>query len=569
MRILWLYGLFLAGLGARLWAQDAVSPPPYPRYGGPEWLQTAVFYQIYPQSYRDSNGDGIGDLPGIISRLDYIASLGVDAIWLNPVYPSPFRDAGYDVADYRAIAPRYGTLADMRRLIAEAQARDIRIVMDLVAGHTSIDHPWFQASAQADDGPLSDRYIWTDHRDSLPKGFVTAEYPREGNYLKNFFDSQPALNYGYGQPNPAHPWEQPVDAAGPQATRQALKDIMAYWMDLGVAGFRVDMAHSLVKSDPDQEETYRLWTDLRQWFKGQWPEGVLMAEWGRPEQAIRAGFDIDFMLHFGVKGYPSLFFNQTGTFRRDTCFFERRGAGSVAAFWENYQEQKRRIGYQGYLSLPTANHDFQRPAAGPERQRADLKVIMAFLLTWPGVPVIYYGDEIGLRFLDSLPDKEGSKLGPKPTAPNRAGTRTPMQWGTGPNAGFSTAAAEQLYLPIDPSPDRPTVAQAEADSASLLHFVRDLIALRKAHPALGNGGRIEALLAEADTYPFVYLREAGDEAFVIAINPAAEAKQVRLPLPPHLQLAPLRVQGATFTVEAHHQFLHMDGVSYGIFRVKR
>ena len=209
---------------------------------GTGWLRDSVIYQIFMPSFADSDGDGIGDLNGAIAHLDHLEWLGIDAIWFNPCFASPFRDAGYDVADYLTIAPRYGTNEDMAAFIAEARRRGIRVLLNLVAGHTSARHPWFHASANDTE---DDRYIWSDRPGP---GFVPSPGNRPGYYLKNFFDEQPALNFGYARADDAEPWRQPADAPGPQANRDALCQIMAYWLDRGVAGFRVDMAYSRVQT---------------------------------------------------------------------------------------------------------------------------------------------------------------------------------------------------------------------------------------------------------------------------------------------------------------------------------
>jgi glycosidase len=228
----------------------------------PAWLSDAVLYQVYPQSFADSNGDGIGDLRGIAEHLDYLAWLGVTAVWLNPCFVSPMRDAGYDVADYLTIAPRYGDNHDLVELADQARARGIRILLDLVPGHTSDTHPWFVASAH-DEG--DHRYIWAgpgpDGR--LPERFVRSPGTRPGGYLPNYFDFQPALNFGYARQKADEPWRQSAEDEGPQANRAALRTIMDYWLGLGVSGFRVDMASSLVKDDPGFAETARLWREVR------------------------------------------------------------------------------------------------------------------------------------------------------------------------------------------------------------------------------------------------------------------------------------------------------------------
>jgi maltose alpha-D-glucosyltransferase / alpha-amylase len=164
---------------------------------GPGWLKTAVFYQIYPQSFKDSDGDGIGDLNGITQKLDYLADLGINAIWLNPIFASPFRDAGYDVTDYYALAPRYGTINDLKSLLTKAHKLNIRVVLDLVAGHTSDQHQWFKSSQNHRKNAFTDRYIWTNTNKLKPENFVSGDFGRNGNYLRNFFDFQPALNYGF------------------------------------------------------------------------------------------------------------------------------------------------------------------------------------------------------------------------------------------------------------------------------------------------------------------------------------------------------------------------------------
>jgi len=533
----------------------------------PQWLRNAVFYQVYPQSYQDSNGDGIGDLPGLISRLDYIQALGVDAIWLNPVFESPFGDAGYDITDYYRIAPRYGTNADAKRLFQQAHKRGLKVILDLVAGHTSDRHPWFVESAASANNLLAGRYIWTTARRVKPEGFVAGKGKRDGCYKPNFFDCQPALNYGYGKPDPRHPWEQPVDAAGPQATLAALRDIMRFWLEQGCDGFRVDMAASLIKNDPGYKKTRQLWNDIRNELGGQYPDCVLIAEWGNPKQSIRAGFHIDFMLHFGVPGYPSLFFNETGAFHHPGCFFDHRGKGSFTEFLRNWRAQYEATKGKGFIAIPSANHDFQRPNSGP-RDASQLRIVWAFLLTWPGIPFIYYGDEIGMRFVEDLPDKEGSVLPLLYGGANRAGARTPMQWNSSAgNAGFSTANAKRLYLPLDPDPRRPTVSAQTADPDSLLNFIRTLTALRKSHPALGSSAPVERLPVGPRSYPFVYMREAKGRRILIALNPKNQPAEVRLLLNRTCTLKPILADKTVVTVENSKVNLIMKGAAFGIFEV--
>jgi maltose alpha-D-glucosyltransferase/alpha-amylase len=542
-------------------SDNAPLPP------APAWLDHAIIYQIYPQSYQDSNGDGIGDLPGLISRLDYIKSIGVDVIWLNPVFDSPFFDAGYDVRDFRLIAPRYGTNEDAKQLFAEAHRRGIKVIFDLVAGHTSDQHPWFIESAKASANQFSDRYIWTSDRSVQPDRFISGKYERNGCYQKNFFDCQPALNYGNANPDPNHPWEQSVDAPGPQETLAELKSIMTFWMDMGCDGFRVDMAASLIKNDPSREKLRILWRSVRTEFGRKYPDFLLVAEWGCPREAIDAGFHIDFMLHCGTPGYPSLFFNEMGTFHHPSCYFDLRGKGSPDEFVRNWLEQNKTVNGRGFITVPSANHDFQRPNCGP-RDANQLRVVWAFLLTWPGVPFIYYGDEIGMRFIEGDDDKEGSVLVQANHA-NRAGSRTPMQWDTSDHAGFSTVAdGSKLYLPIDPDPARPSVADQNNDPASLLNFVRKLIGMRKTRPALRNRSPVRVLTTDQADYPFVYLREAEGQYILTVLNPSGTPITATVNLDAVTGINPIMADKARATLEKGKIKLNMESVSYGIFDLK-
>jgi glycosidase len=487
-----------------------------PYSGGVSWLSDAVLYQIYPQSFADSDGDGIGDLRGIAEHLDYLAWLGVTAVWLNPCFASPMRDAGYDVADYFTVDPRYGDNEDLAVLADEARVRGIRLLLDLVPGHTSDTHPWFVASAH-DQG--DHRYIWADPDGGpLPEKFVRSRGTRPGGYLPNFFDCQPALNFGYARQNADEPWRQSTDAEGPGANRAALRAIMDHWLRLGVSGFRVDMAYSLVKDDPGRTETAQLWREVRAWLDRAHPDAALLSEWGDPALSVPAGFHADFFLHFGgpANGRPlrSLWSNGASTERAEwatePCYFDADGRGDAGLFLGAYHDALTAIGEPGHIVLPTANHDFARLCAGP-RTLEQLPPAFAFQLTFPTLPAIYYGDEIGMRQLPGLPDTEGSVMR---SGHNRAGARTPMQWDSRSGAGFSAAQATSLYLPVDPDPQRPTVAGQRADQNSLLNIVRDLIALRRAHPEFGPGGSLEIL---HDGYPLAYLRGG---RFLVIINPS-------------------------------------------------
>ena len=470
----------------------------------PKWLDNAIFYEIYPQSFLDTNSDGIGDFNGIIAKLDYIRSLGFNALWLNPCFASPFGDAGYDVADYYRVAPRYGSNEDLKRLFAEAHKRDMHVLLDLVPGHTSWEHPWFRESLKPERNAFSDRYIWTDSIWESPEGMgcLRALSQRDGAVALNFFSCQPALNYGFQ--NRTRPWQQSPEDEGPRATLEAMKDVMRFWLTMGCDGFRVDMAGSLVKNDPDAEGTIALWQKVFGFLSKEFPEAAMVSEWGEPDKSLRGGFHMDFLLHFGPSHYNDLF-------RCDTPYFA--GTGDASAFVEKYLESRKKGGPDGLICIPSGNHDMDRlTRALPED---GCRIAFAFLLTMPGAPFVYYGDEIGMRHVEGLTSVEGGY--------NRTGARSPMQWDHGVNAGFSAAPVESLYIPQDPDPSRPTVADQLEDPDSQLHQVKQLIALRQAHPALQNRSGIRFLQDGAPGTPLVYERFCEQEHLLIVLNPGKEA----------------------------------------------
>lgn len=532
----------------------------------PEWLKDTVFYQIYPQSFFDSNDDGIGDIPGIIAKLDYIESLGVNGVWLNPCFVSPFYDAGYDVADYYQVAPRYGSNDDLKKLFVEAKQRDIRILLDLVPGHTSIEHPWFQASQKHEKSQFSDYYIWTDSFWEIPQPdlqVVRGYAQRNAGYITNFFWSQPALNYGFAQTDPGYPWMQPVDARGPQMVRQEIKNIMKFWLEMGASGFRVDMAGSLVKHDPHKAETARFYTWIRAWLDAEYPDAALVAEWGNPSQAIPAGFHMDFLLGFNNPGWVSLFRKRGEGMWRDSyswSFFDESGHGDIREFLDEYCHYLEESADQGYIALITGNHD-EAPRLANGKSVAMMKLIYLFLLTMPGTPFIYYGDEIGMKSRD-LPSKEGGYM--------RTGVRTPMQWSEEHNAGFSKASKEDLYLPVDESNGAPTVAEQESDPDSLLNRVRALIKTRKMHKALHADGQFKLIYAESGKLPFVYARVKGGQKLMIALNPSNQEVTVELP-PNVLEATPKAIdvseQAKISRIEAGWK-LTLGPVSGGLFQVQ-
>ena len=497
----------------------------------PDWLERAVIYHIYPSTFMDSDGDGIGDLEGIRSKLGYIRATGFNTIWMSPCFASEFEDGGYDITDFYRVDPRFGTNAQLVRLIDEAHALGIRVCLDLVAGHTSDKHPWFRQSCEADtELQYSDYYIWSPSKSDFPsRKFVTADAPRDGNYLKNFFDIQPALNYGYAHPDPAQPWQQGYDDPGPRAVRQEIRRIMDFWMSKGVDGFRCDMAPSLVKGDDEAfTANRRLWREMRAWVEEHHPGCILISEWSQPSHAIDAGFHIDLIIHnkWGNEMYRPLFCHTSDKGKPTPCFFDRAGRGDVRSFVERYTEQYLATRDRGFASMPTCSHDIWRLNRFDRRTPDELKTALTFFLTMPWVPIVYYGEEIGMRNIEDAPVKEGSF-----TSRNRSSCRTPMQWDATPNAGFSSAAPERLYLPLDPDPARPDVAAQTDDPHSILSYVRGLLALRAATPALGTAGDWRYLSSVDDPYPMVYLREAEGAKYLVALNPSGRSVAAEIPAP--------------------------------------
>lgn len=469
----------------------------------PAWLDNACFYEIYPQSFKDTNGDGIGDFQGIIDKLDYIKDLGCNAIWMNPCFASPFGDAGYDVSDYYLAAPRYGTNEDLKRLFSEVHKREMHIILDLVPGHTATEHKWFRESMKAEKNEFTDRYVWTDSVWEEPEGMgcLRGISDRDGSCAVNFFSHQPALNYGFYKPD--RPWQQSVNDDGPRATLEELKNIMRFWLGMGCDGFRVDMAGSLVKHDEESKGTIALWQNVREFLNREFPNAAMVSEWGEPDKSLQGGFHMDFLLHFGPSHYNDLF-------RNENPFFASDGKGDISEFVAKYLENYEKSERKGLICIPSGNHDMDRLARHIKGD--NLKIAFAFLLSMPGAPFIYYGDEIGMNYVEGLTSVEGGY--------GRTGSRSPMQWDSTTNAGFSSAPTEKLYIALDPNSDRPTVEAQYADKNSLFNEVRKLITIRQSHPALQSRGEIEFVYAEKNTYPFAYLRSSDNEKILIAVNPS-------------------------------------------------
>ena len=541
----------------------------------PEWVHNAVFYQIYPQTYYDTDSNGIGDLQGIINKLDYLKNLGIDAIWINPFFESPFHDAGYDISDYYKVAPRYGTNEDARKLFEEAHKRGIKILFDLVASYTSIEHPWFQASARQDTNKYTNWYIWTDNTwknppDAFKDAFIKGYSRRNGQFMRNFYWSQPALNYGFAKPEES--WMLPVNHPDVMAVREEMKNIVRFWMDMGADGFRADMAGAMVKNanitgndqffNTRDEYTKQFWQEIRAMMDTAYPEAFMVSEWSGPSEALDHAFHADFFHWFW--GYNDLTQKESwrilNGYSEGHSFFDKKGEGDISVFLQSYLEQYMDTKSQGYISIPMGNHDNAR--MNIKRTPRELEMITAFGLTMPGTPFIWYGNEIGMRQLYGLPYVEGAY---KP----RAGNRTPMQWDQTNNLGFSQADPEKLYLPVDDAPDAPTVKAQESDPNSLLNRVRKLIEIKKTEKALLAYAEFVPVYAKEKTYPFIYARANADEIILCMFNPADRSEKAEFILNiASKKLEHLAGDELVIINKKHTYSVEMPAISYGIYKLK-
>jgi len=499
-----------------------------------ESLKNAILYEIYPTSFYDSNGDGIGDLQGIIQKLDYVKSLGVNLIWINPFFLSPFKDGGYDITDYRKIDPRFGTMDDFLELIRKAKSLGLRVLIDLVIGHTSIECEWFKESARQERNKYSDYYIWTDslfanYKDKTIMGM----YERDGGYIVNYYACQPALNFGWldmeysKQEWIKENWKIHYLDNRLKPLRDEIIDIMKFWMSKGIDGFRVDMASSLVKkesgdfSDEDDKRIEGIkwvWEQLMNGVKKEYPDTIFLSEWVCPKVAVgKCGFDLDYIGHDCLP-YNTLFRCEKGTnlmpyFEHGHNYFSKEGKGDMTEFINYAKETWEKIDGKGYFSVPSGCHDAIRLFTGIKDKEV-MKTAYAFLLTFKHIPFFYYGDELGMSHNFEL-RKDGGGI--------RTGSRTPMQWNNEANRGFSTA--QEIYLPAN-NDEGISVEDEEKDSTSLLNAFKELTKLRNTYSFLDAAADIEII---ETGYPLVYRRSDKTGSALIIINPSSETIKRELP----------------------------------------
>jgi len=498
-----------------------------------EWWREAVFYEIYVRSFQDSNGDGIGDLPGIIDRLDYLndgtpRSLGVDALWLTPINPSPMFDFGYDVSDYRDIDPLFGSLTDFDRLLAEAHRRNIRIILDLVPNHTSHLHPWFQASRRSRTDPKRNWYFWHDAspEGGYPNNWVssfggpawTVDQTSGQYYLHSFLAEQPDLNY-----------------RNPEVVR-AMEDIIRFWLDRGVDGFRVDVIHKMIKDAqlrdnprpaPEEDHPIRHYGGLKHVYDEDQPEvHDIIRSWRRILDSYGERAMVGEVFLFDPARVAAFYGNGHDELPLAFNFSFLWSPWDAAAFREQVDSIESVLPAGAQPTYVLSSHDaprhrtrFDDPLWGEARAR----VAAMMLLTLRGTPFLYYGEEIGMHDVVIPTDRVCDPVGKRFPAVGRDPERTPMQWGAAPGAGFTTAA--EPWLPLAPDYRSVHVAQQTADPGSPLSFYRRLIWYRKQSAALRRG-TYHALDGPPDT--FLFLREHGDERLFIALNFAGEPRRVLL-----------------------------------------
>jgi alpha-glucosidase len=467
------------------------------------WWRDGVLYQIYPRSFRDSDGDGIGDLQGVIERLEHLEWLGVEGIWLNPTFPSPNVDWGFDVSDYRGVHPDFGTLEDLDRLIAEAARRGIKVLLDLVPNHTSDRHPWFEEARSSRDSPRRDWYVWAD---PAPEGGPPNNWrstfggpawtldERTGQYyLHNFAPQQPDLNW----------WNEEV--------RREFDEILRWWFRRGIAGFRIDVAHGIVKdrelrdnpaakqefsmNRPEVHDVFRRWRTLA---NDQDPMRVLIGEtWVLDLERMASYYGQDDELHLAFN-FPFV-----------TAPFDPAALSQVVA------ETERLVPPESWPVWMLSNHDLSRfPTRWAGGDPAGARIALMLLLTLRGTPVIYYGDEIGMPDTPAAAGS-GRDLQQLPVRPPRDPARTPMHWTAAPAAGFNDDGAEP-WLPIGDN-RAANVADQRDDPHSPVRLVRDLIALRRESADLRSGAY---RLLEAPAGAWAFRR---GERLAVALNLSGDA----------------------------------------------
>ena len=511
-----------------------------------DWYKDAVIYQLHVKAFQDSNGDGVGDFAGLMQRLDYVQELGVTAIWLLPFYPSPLRDDGYDIADYKAINPTYGRMSDFKAFVAEAHRRGLRVITELVINHTSDQHPWFQRARQAKPGSVArNMYVWSDTDARFPETRIIFTDTEKSNwawdpvagayYWHRFYSHQPDLNFD-----------------NPRVLQKVLK-VMHFWLDMGVDGLRLDAIPYLIEregtNNENLPETHDILRRIRAELDAHYPDRMLLAEANQWPEDTRPYFGEGDECHMGFhfplmpRMYMALaqedrhpitdIIRQTpeipdscqwGIFLRnhDELTLEMVTDVERDYLWRTYAEDIRariNLGIRRRLA-PLLQND-----------RRKIELMNLLLLSMPGTPIVYYGDELGMGDNYYLGDRDG--------------VRTPMQWTLDRNAGFSRANPQQLYLPVIQDPiygyQAVNVESQQHDPSSLLNWTRRVIAVRKQHPAFGRGTM--RLLYPLNRRVLAYVREYEGDRILCVANLSRSAQAVELDLSPWRGAVPIELTG--------------------------
>jgi maltose alpha-D-glucosyltransferase / alpha-amylase len=533
----------------------------------PLWFKDAVFYEIYVRGFYDSNADGIGDFNGLIEKLDYLQWLGIDCIWLLPTYKSPLKDGGYDVADYRDILPEYGTMNDFRRFLDAAHSRGIRVIIELLVNHTSDQHPWFKESRSSPDSPKRDWYVWSDTDQRYTDARIIFTDTERSNwtwdeeakafYWHRFFSHQPDLNYD----NPE--------------VQQAMLDIVAYWVDMGIDGFRLDAVPYLYERDgtncENLPETHAFLKRLRAFVANRNPNCMLLAEANQwPEDVVAyfgEGDECHMCYHFPIM--PRLFMAIQKEDRRPIVEILERTPGipencQWGMFLRNHDEltlemvtdEERDYLYREYATDPRMRLNVgirRRLAPLMSNGRRRIELLHALLFSLPGSPFLYYGDEIGMGDNIYLGDRDG--------------VRTPMQWSSDRNAGFSRADFARLYFPVIMDPvygyQSVNVEAQQRHSTSLLNWMKAMINLRKDHAVFGRG-TIEFLKPENRTI-FAFIRSDQHETVLCVYNLSRDAQPVQLDLSRYEGISPIEIIGGTVFPKIESQPYQLAFGPYGFY----
>jgi maltose alpha-D-glucosyltransferase / alpha-amylase len=519
--------------------------------GDPDWFKRAVFYEVLVRGFSDSNGDGTGDLGGLAEKLDYLAWLGIDCLWLPPFYPSPLRDGGYDISDYEGVLPEFGTIDDFKALLKAAHERGIKVIIDFVMNHTSDQHRWFQASRKDPNGPYGNYYVWSDDDTRYPDARIifvdtepsnwTFDPVRKQYFWHRFFSHQPDLNF---------------DSPDVQ---QAMIDALRFWLDLGIDGFRLDAVPYLYERDgtngENLPETHELLKRLRKEIDRDYPDRVMLCEANQwPDDVVQyfgdpatGGDECHMAFHFPVmprifmavrreQRYPiSEIMEQTpsipancqwGIFLRnhDELTLEMVSDEERDYMWAEYAKDPRmkaNIGIRRRLA-PLLENDINQ-----------IELFTALLLSLPGSPVLYYGDEIGMGDNIWLGDRDG--------------VRTPMQWTPDRNSGFSSCDPGRLYLPVNMDSiygfQVTNVESQTRNSSSLLHWMRRMIRVRKANPAFGLGTFTD--IGGSNPSVLAFVRVFGDDIVLCVNNLSRFPQPVELDLRPWEGSEPIELMGDT------------------------